>query len=56
MGMDKMKEFWKNVEEFLTHIPKIVLWIIAIIGLCSSSNIGSCLFLIAFILFLSRKD
>lgn len=56
MEMDKMKEFWHKVEEFLNNIPKGVLLIIAIIGLCSCSNIGSCLFLIAFILFLTRED
>lgn len=57
MGMDKMKEFWNKVEECLTHIPKVVLWIIVIIGLCIPySSIGLCLSLIAFVLTLYHKD
>ena len=57
MEMDKMKEFWNKVEECLTHIPKVVLWVIVIIGLCiPCSSIGLCLSLIAFVLTLYHKD
>ena len=52
-----MKEFWNKVEECLTHIPKVVLWIIVIIGLCIPyTGIGLCLCLITFVLFRYHKD
>jgi hypothetical protein len=52
-----MKKFWNEVEEFLTHIPKIVLCIIAIIGMCiPNTDIGLCLCLIALVLSFYRED
>ena len=57
MEMDKMKKFWNEVEECLTHIPNVVLWIIVVIGLCvPNTDIGLCLCLIAFVLSLYHKD
>ena len=46
-----MKDFWKKVEDFLTNIPAVVLWILLVIGLFCPDYIGVPLAIIVIILF-----
>ena len=53
--MQSGNDFWERVEEFLTTIPKVVLWILLVVGFCSTGIFGGILCLVAFVLFCFNK-
>ena len=52
MEMDKMKDIWKQIEEFLTTIPKVILYMLLII----SFFLPLPFFLIVIVLFCFNKE
>lgn len=50
-----MKDFWKKVEDFLTNVPSVVLWIMLVAGLCIPNSVGCIFAMITIVLFCFQK-
>ena len=53
-----MKAFWNKVEDFLTTIPSVVLWLLLVFGLCIPVPFGTMFVLAVIVLFFyqNRKE
>lgn len=54
--LEKKRNMWKNIEEYLTTIPNVVLWILLVSALFVPGSIGGVILFITFVLMYFNKS